>query len=268
MTVQRVSSKWTKTKSILKNKGLAPYVPDTRLYSFDALEQMLETHSFVYIKPDRGTYGNGVMCVEMMDSSESESELPDNEKSYVLQYETKKEHFTTIEQLHNKVNRICQGKTYLIQQGIRMLRYKGNSFDLRVLVQKNPYGTWESTGIIGRVAAKNKIVTNHHSGGIVKHFKVLMSEHMTSEEINNIRKELHTLGTNIASQLQKSFPNLKEIGLDVAIDSNWNIWILEVNTKPALFPFKKFFKDQSIYQKVRKYANAYGRSTTKKKRAN
>lgn len=266
MTVQRVSSKWTKTKNILKNKGLASHVPATRQYSLDALEQMLETYKFVYIKPDRGTYGNGVMCVEMIHTKKTDNS--DSTKSYNLCYETKKEHYSTTEQLHKTITRLCQDKEYLIQQGIRLLRYKGLPFDLRVLVQKNPFGRWESTGIIGRVAAKHKIITNHHSGGTVKHFKLLMSEHMSSEEINNIRKELYNLGANTASQLQRSFPNLKEIGLDVAVDSRWNIWILEVNTKPALFPFKKFFKDQSIYQKVKKYANAYGRSTSSKNKAN
>ena len=67
-----------------------------------------------------------------------------------------------------------------------------------------------------------------------------MTEHMTAEEAENIRKELNVLGVNVASHLQKSYPKLKEIGLDIAIDGRWNIWILEVNTKPALFPFKKF----------------------------
>ncbi|WP_422658987.1 YheC/YheD family protein [Paenibacillus sp. EC2-1] len=266
MTVQRVSSKWTKTKMILKNKGLASYVPATRLYSFDALEQMLDTHTLVYIKPDRGTYGIGVMCVEAINSTESGNSI--GSKTYKLRYETTTEHFSTLQQLDKTILNLCQGKQYLIQQGIRLLRHKGRSFDLRVLVQKTPYGRWESTGIIGRVAAKQKIVTNHHSGGTVKHFKLLMSEHMSSEEAENIREELNELGVNIASQLQKSYPNLKEIGLDVAIDGRWNIWILEVNTKPALFPFKKFFKDPTVYQKVKRYADAYGRNTSSKKKAN
>lgn len=266
MTVQRVSSKWTKTKIILKNKGLASYVPATSLYSLEALEQMLETYTLVYIKPDRGTYGNGVMCVEINLSGDPDSS--ESIKTYTLRYETITKHFSTVEQLDKTVRHLCQGKEYLIQQGIRLLRHKGRSFDLRVLAQKTPSGRWESTGIIGRVAAKEKIITNHHSGGSIKHFKVLMSEHMTPTEAENIRDELNVLGVNIASQLQKAYPNLKEIGLDVAIDERWNIWILEVNTKPALFPFKKFFKDKSVYHKVKKYADAYGRNTTSKKKAN
>ncbi|MGE7052566.1 YheC/YheD family protein, partial [Paenibacillus glucanolyticus] len=165
-------------------------------------------------------------------------------------------------------NALFQGQEYLIQQGIHLLRHKGRPFDLRVLTQKSPSGQWVSTGIIGRVAAKNKIITNHHSGGVAQHYKPLMIEHMTAQEAENIRRELNVLGVNVAAQLQKSYPNLKEIGLDVAIDERWNIWILEVNTKPALFPFKKFFKDPSVYKQVKKYADAYGRKLSSKKKAN
>ncbi|MGV2787244.1 YheC/YheD family protein, partial [Clostridium perfringens] len=36
---------------------------------------------------------------------------------------------------------------------------------------------------------------------------------------------------------------------------------------PALFPFKKFFKDPSLYNQVKKYATAYGRNLSGKKKA-
>ena len=232
----------------------------------EALGDMLGTHTLVYIKPDRGTYGIGVVSVEQLHSQNADAdETPTT--SYKLRYEQKTEIFTSLESLHKSLSTLFQGQTYLIQQGIDLLSHKGNPFDLRVLTQKSPSGQWVSTGIIGRVAANNKIITNHHSGGVVRHYKPLMTEHMTAEEAENIRRELNMLGVNVAAQLQKSYPNLKEIGLDVAIDGRWNIWILEVNTKPALFPFKKYFKNPSIYKQVKKYAAAYGRKLSSKKKA-
>ncbi|AWP30319.1 hypothetical protein AWU65_09870 [Paenibacillus glucanolyticus] len=267
MAIQRVASKWAKTKILLNNKGLASYIPSTRQYSMEALEDMLNTHTLVYIKPDRGTYGIGVMSVEQLHSLNAEA-TGTSTASYRLRYDQKNDVFTSLESLHKTLNALFQGQEYLIQQGIHLLRHKGRPFDLRVLTQKSPSGQWVSTGIIGRVAAKNKIITNHHSGGVAQHYKPLMIEHMTAQEAENIRRELNVLGVNVAAQLQKSYPNLKEIGLDVAIDERWNIWILEVNTKPALFPFKKFFKDPSVYKQVKKYADAYGRKLSSKKKAN
>lgn len=265
MAIQRVASKWAKTKVLLNNKGLASYIPATRLYSLEALEDMLATHTLVYIKPDRGTYGNGVMSVEQIEVKDAENSTVSS--TYKLRYEQKNETYSSLDSLHKKLVPMFQGQQYLIQQGIHLLKFNGRPFDLRVLTQKSPSGPWVSTGIIGRVAAKNKITTNHHSGGDVYHFKPLMLEHMTASEAENIRQELNVLGVNVANQLQKSYPNLKEIGLDVAIDDRWNIWILEVNTKPALFPFKKFFKDPSVYNQVKKFAKAYGRNLSSKKKA-
>lgn len=66
MSIQRVSSKWTKTNAILPNPTLAAYVPETRLYTFDHLNEMLAVYGTVYIKPDNGTYGKGVMRAERL----------------------------------------------------------------------------------------------------------------------------------------------------------------------------------------------------------
>ncbi|MNO08528.1 hypothetical protein D3C81_2312260 [compost metagenome] len=62
----------------------------------------------------------------------------------------------------------------------------------------------------------------------------------------------------MAAQLARRFPNLKEIGLDIAIDEQHQIWILEVNTLPALFPFKSL-ENKDIYKKIYRYAVSYGR---------
>ncbi|QCT00736.1 hypothetical protein E6C60_0007 [Paenibacillus algicola] len=258
MTVQRVSSKWAKTKILLLNKDLASYVPDTRIYSLSELQQMLDAYNLVYIKPDQGTYGNGVMCAEKVTVPLSEHSGGISAQ-YILRYETSTEAYKELDSLHRAITQLCAGKEYIIQKGIRLLKQGGSPFDLRVLTQKTPDGGWESTGIIGRVAALQKIITNHHSGGTTAHFRSLMKEHMNMEETEQLRRKLKDLGVRTAKQLQKKYRNLKEIGLDIAIDERFDIWILEVNTKPALFPFKKFFKNPAVYRKVKKYALAYGR---------
>ncbi|MNW57899.1 hypothetical protein D3C74_357320 [compost metagenome] len=66
------------------------------------------------------------------------------------------------------------------------------------------------------------------------------------------------LGVLTAAGLARKYPNLKEIGIDIAIDQAIKLWILEVNTLPALFPFKTL-ENKDIYKKIRRYAVAYGR---------
>ena len=64
MGIQRVSSKWTKTVVLQRRHIVNEYMPVTRKYSRHTLERMTELFECNYIKPDRGTYGNGVMRVK------------------------------------------------------------------------------------------------------------------------------------------------------------------------------------------------------------
>ncbi|MDR9853761.1 YheC/YheD family protein [Paenibacillus sp. VCA1] len=267
MSIQRVSSKWAKTLVLLRNKQIAANIPLTMKYSQDALIEMLKEHTMVYIKPDIGTFGNGVMCAERITATFdfNESDQAVLQERYVLKSGTTIEEFTSTADLHRAIRNHIGKKVYLIQRGIHKLKYNDRSFDLRVLTQKTPKRKWETTGIVGRVAGKNKIITNYHGGGTVKMLDELLAPHASQREINLLEKQLNALGEETAKQLQKEYPKLKEIGLDVAIDTNLYPWILEVNTLPAIFPFKKFFKDKSIYQRIERYAIAYGRISAPRK---
>lgn len=273
MRIQRVSSKWAKTKVILKNRPLAIYIPETRKYNLTALSEMLGTYGTVYIKPDRGTYGNGVMRAEQRTASLSPSSqhtyagdhgtAPEGAETeqkvmYVLRYGIEGEAFSTVEELHAALIPRMKERSYLIQQGIDLLRHEDRPFDLRVLTQKNLKGEWETTGMLGRIAAPQKIVTNYHNGGSVLSVHALFSEHMSPGERAATIQSLKSLGVKIAAQLETAYPGIKEIGLDIALDQHHDIWLLEVNTLPSIIAFK-LVHDKSVYRRIHRYAVAYGR---------
>lgn len=149
-------------------------------------------------------------------------------------------------------------RLFLIQKGIHLLKHSRRRFDFRVMVQVNLKGKWETTGIIGRLAHPKKIVTNYHSGGTPLPFERLMSTHMNTSQQQNYLGMLRKMGVQVAHQLQSAYPRIKEIGIDVAIDTKLNPWILEVNTKPDPYLFRKL-KDRRVFRKVYRYAVAYGR---------
>ncbi|MDF0752826.1 YheC/YheD family protein, partial [Marinobacter sp. 71-i] len=90
-------------------------------------------------------------------------------------------------------------------------------FDFRVMVQMNPAGQWETTGIIGRLAHPRKIVTNYHAGGTPLPMETLMKSHLekAGRTSRAYRRELSKLGVDVASALGTRFPGLREIGIDV-----------------------------------------------------
>lgn len=278
MKIQRVPSKWAKTKVILQNQSLSLYVPDTRKYDLSVLKEMLALYAMVYIKPDRGSFGNGVMKAEQrtvilspsqqkseMNASANNEEIEQQEAQvlYILRYQKTAEVFFTPEELHQALLKRIQNRTYLIQKGIDLLRYQDRPFDLRVLAQKSPSGAWETTGMLGRVAAPQKIVTNYHSGGSILSVNTLLKNHMNPSEKLSTINQLKGLGVQIAGQLETTYPGIKEIGLDIAMDQHMDMWLLEVNTLPSIVVFK-LFPDKSIYRKIHRYAVAYGRVKARK----
>lgn len=280
MKIQRVPSKWAKTKVILQNQSLSLYVPDTRKYALDVLKEMIALFTMVYIKPDRGSYGIGVMRAEQRTVSlspskqelgnqtnptDDNSEQTEDKIMYILRFGKSAEVFFTIEELHQAIVARIHERPYLIQKGIDLLCHKDRPFDLRVLTQKTPSGTWETTGMLGKVAAPQKIVTNYNSGGSIHSVNKLLKNHMNPSEAVSTINQLSILGVQIAGQLESTYPGIKEIGLDIALDHHKDIWLLEVNTLPCIVIFKKF-PNKSIYRKIHRYAVAYGRLKARKSR--
>jgi hypothetical protein len=241
--IRFMSSKLKKTKALLKNKSLTEYVPATKKMTAAVLREMLHNYKMVYIKPDRGTFGSGVMRLDYK---------PGTAQPYRYQIGTTIRKFSDFPSLMASVRRRTGGKLYLVQKGIHMLKYGGRHFDLRVMVQRNPDNVWETTGIIGRVAHPRKIVTNYHNGGTPTPVEKLLKPYVSRSGIKRYVNSLSRLGLRVARQISSVYPGFKELGLDIALDHRLKPWILEVNTAPDPYIFRKL-KDKSVYAKVIRY---------------
>ncbi|MDO7908284.1 YheC/YheD family protein [Paenibacillus sp. JX-17] len=239
----KVQSKWIKTKILLQNSSIKPFIPDTRRWNEANLKQMIRDYKMIYIKPERGTYGNGVIRAEH------------KEGSYKYQLKEKVHNFDSFPAFYQSLSRTVGKRSYLIQKGIRLLKHSGRRFDIRVMVQNSPQGVWEATGIIGRLGQKGKIVTNYHSGGRPLAIGTLLQSHLGTAQQTRLTEELYALGVRIARQMNKTYPNIRQIGVDVGLDAGMTPWIIEVNTNPDPYIFNQL-KDKSMYRKVMRYRRA------------
>lgn len=236
-----IGSKWKKTVAIQKDERVARCIPETVLMTKESLSRLLERYGMVYIKPERGTCGNGVMRVDKVKAG------------YRYQLGRKIKNYTAISPMYAAILKDTKQKRYLVQRGIHLLPYDGRPFDLRVMVQLSPKKKWETTGIIGRIAAQGKIVTNYHNGGQVVTAERLLAAH--TKEVQAKLKSLAKLGEVTGGAMRKSFPHVYKIGLDIAMESGLKPWILEVNTNPDPYIFLKH-PDRRIFRKIRRYERA------------
>lgn len=243
---QYVGSKWSKTKILLQNRELQAIVPRTVRLNRITLMKMLHQYRMVYIKPNRGTHGKGVIRVEWSNGQ------------YRFQVSKNMRIYHSYSSMFEAIYKETRGRKYLVQRGIHLLTYKGHRFDLRVMVQRNPKRLWETTGIIGRVAAPRKIVTNYHNGGTLMSANRLLSSHLSKTALMSKIRYLKKMGEKTGRIMYKAFPGVNEIGIDIGFDRSLTPWIIEVNTRPDPYIFRKL-ENPAIFRKIKRYAQQYRR---------
>jgi glutathione synthase/RimK-type ligase-like ATP-grasp enzyme len=218
---QIVRSKMEKTMVLLADEELARYVPKTELFNAETLNAMLKEFFQVYVKPDRGRGGKRVIFIVLQDCGR-----------YQIHHETTATEADKIAAVAEFVDRVAAGDQFIIQQGISLLNIDTVPFDLRVNVQK-PYTKWEVTAIIAKMMAPGKVVTNYCQGSTLVEFEqALLQAGLSMDKTIEVKELLTYLGERTASALNEKYPGLRELGLDIALDSGAEPWILEVNTNP------------------------------------
>ncbi|CAN7749993.1 YheC/YheD family protein [Paenibacillus sp. LjRoot56] len=249
--VERLSTNWGegmgywnnklgKYKALLTNEELALNLPPTILATETNVEGLLEKYHAVYLKPSNGTGGYGIFKLSRIDSK------------YRLDNGTRHRSFATFKGAYVAFQKAKRKKTYLVQKAIHLLHYQGLPFDLRIMVQRNRKRKWEVTGIVGRLAMPNKVVTNYHSGGRPMPVGKLLSPFIPKNEQVSYVESLKALGVRISKHMSGIFPNFRSYGVDIGIDKEMKPWIIEVNTRPDKYIFNAL-SDKRMYRKIIRY---------------
>jgi glutathione synthase/RimK-type ligase-like ATP-grasp enzyme len=221
--------------AIMNDPIMKHYVPDTGWFESSSLNRMLKTYSRIYIKPDVGRKGNGIIRIKRLSAGEFEitykqtTSLCSRDKVY-----------STIEEMLNPK------KKYIIQQGIDLATYRHRPFDVRVVLQK-PRGKWRATLMCAKLAPRrSSVVTNVAKGA--KDYNLYKLLKRTDQSLNRSEtiRDLIDASQQIAQILGSRFP-LKILGLDMGIDKRGNIWFIEANTRPDCKGLEKI--DRKLYRK-------------------
>lgn len=243
-----IKSKWKKTKWLLKEPHLISYVPATVPFSKSNLASMLSSYSTVFFKPTNGSGGNKIIRIKRKDGG------------YQKQYKAVKTTYSSQEKLYKELKRFAGKEDFLLQKGINLDKSNGKPFDIRVMVQKTNKGSWVSTGMFTKIGNPNKVATNYNQGGKIGYFHTtLAGAGYDDSAIKSIDNNLKQLGVSVGQNFDRHYKGFKELGLDVALDTKGRPWILEVNTRPQIYPVKGL-KDKTLYNRILSYGKQYGRT--------
>lgn len=220
---QIVRSKLKKTRTLQKDKQISEFIPATITYGYNNLQEMLSRFPLIFIKPDQGSKGFKVAAVKK------------HFGGFSVHFNSQELKMKTLDEVSEFFKEYSQGKKFLIQQGIDVLKVDDRPFNLRIWVQK-PHQTWKVTGITAVLAAPNKLITNYQQGGTLLSFERVMSKTAGNDmnKVKELTNQLLYIGKHASEVLNQRYKGLRELGIDIGIDQSFWPWILEVNTKPMI----------------------------------
>lgn len=219
-------NKYQVHKILLQDEKVQTMLPETVPFTIHALKLMTKKHPVLYVKPNNGSLGSGIIRITkaprkwIMQSATPNGTLTRTTK-----------HFTELTQLLRK--RIGK-QAYLIQQGLQLIRFDQRQVDFRVLAQKNRHGNWQITSSVGRIANDQHIVSNLASGGTIRKANDVLNDLKNLPNKPTVQQLRKT-----ALEICKAFEKLTEgqhfaeLGIDLAIDQTGKVWLIEINSKPS-----------------------------------
>jgi hypothetical protein len=224
-----IAHKWNLYQLLHKDRSIRVYLPETIKYHNPSdLFPFLQKYALVYLKPIDGTGGRGILSIRRLSKLLYLIEGRDLSRRIITPRKLR------AEQIAESFHSWGFKDHYLIQQGISLALPDGRVHDYRLLIQKNGEGQWVVTGCAGRIGPLRSITSNLHGGGkAMSMLQLLQSRFSSAEKITEISNSMEQLSHLVADHLEKQYGRLCELALDIAVSPSGQVWLLEVNPKPA-----------------------------------
>lgn len=227
-------NKWRLFDWLKKNSSTKSLVPDTkRLIASKSLSLMLKQYRKLYLKPESGKAGKGIMLLQWEETNLRRPYclIIQGQQHKNIVYRT-----ASLPKLWKRIRRESGACPYIMQEAIELSTYRNRHFDLRVLVQKTGRGNFMITGIGARLAGLKRITTHVPQGGSIEEPEKLLLASFGQEMTTLLMNKLKSSSILIAKQIEKSCGyTLGEMSMDLGIDRNGKLWFFEANAKPMKF---------------------------------
>ncbi|MCH2043142.1 MAG: YheC/YheD family protein [Saprospiraceae bacterium] len=192
-------------------------------YTPKSLAELMKIHPIFYLKPRKGSQGDGIFQVEQL--VETQWKLTNKNQETI---------YPNLDALFSKFYLKQDSNQYFAQKSLSMRTYQGRNFDIRVLVQNNGFDEYQMTGIGLRLAPSKTNLSNLSQGGTPTSLEAVFGENALA-----IRQKVEALCLAIAARLHQKIGTFLEIGFDILMDNSLEPYMLEGNTKPSRWLFFK-----------------------------
>lgn len=130
---------------------------------------------------------------------------------------------------------------YLIQRYLPLCRIGASLFDIRVVMQKAPDRAWRCTGIECRVSEPGSHLTNISRGGRALTLDQALCGAFGENDAarRSLPPRIDALCREFCLYMDTTGEHFAEFGIDVAVDTEKNVWLIEANVFPSFKGFKR-----------------------------
>ncbi|HEX3026604.1 MAG TPA: YheC/YheD family protein [Clostridia bacterium] len=241
---------------IRNNRSLRQYIPPTELcIDFRQAFEFIRRHPTVILKPVDLSRGRGICVIEQ-----------DGEGYRVSDYRERDPHTILIAD-KNELEQFFRKNPgffdqYLIQQYLRLAHIGDSLFDIRVVMQKRQDRSWGCTGIECRVSGPGYLLTNISRGGSALTLSEALRRAFGAEDeaCKTLPPKIDALCREFCLYMDTTGEHFAEFGMDIAVDTDKNIWLIEANVFPSFKGFKR--TDKATYLAIRHQPLRYALSLT------
>jgi len=218
--------KWEVYSALAKHDDVKEHLPETRpLHKLADLDLLLRKHGYVFVKPDMGSQGAGVVSIRATTNGyrcrgRNHRNVPYAVNTHSLA------HVLAVAKSASMRRRL------LVQQGLELSFLQGRTFDVRAVVQKDHEGKWQLTGAAVRIGRPGSVTSNLHGGGHAARPEALLKRAFPAS-YSEIMETLVRLALRIPAVIDQELGRYGELGLDFGVDNNGKIWLIEANSKPG-----------------------------------
>lgn len=223
----------TDVYDLLDQDDMEEYVPESYEHPRpEEIRSMLEKYRFVYLKPIAGSLGIGIFRLTYHPRRGYFSRYRRNGKNVLMRFN----------KFHGLMRHIQRSTTqlsnYVVQQGIRLIEIDGCPIDFRFHLAKDDRNRWNVCGIGAKKAGKGSVTTHVRSGGKLMTPEFALGK-VYGSEADSMLEKMKDVAIRLAEAIESNYSRLLgELGFDIGIDKNDNIWMFEANAKPGRSIFK------------------------------